>query len=142
MEDPHQKHDQQQRVSRTLSVSSRAAVNTVGKLKDRFTELEESLTKIAKVVSSQSSSLQELLEAKLELAQIIGKLEKFQFNEVDAVVTHGLSSGKDEVRQERKGLTRAVTSLAEEATGMHKEVSELIEAMTPPKGSNSSSNSR
>eukprot|EP00752_Nemacystus_decipiens_P010373 g9243.t1 len=135
MEDQQHKHGQPQRVSRTLSVSSRAAVNTVGQLKNRFTQLEQSLKKTTEVVSSQSSSLEELLEAKLELAQIIGTLEKFQFNEVDAVVTHGLSSGKEEVRQERKELTRAVTSLAEEATGRHKEVSELIAAMTPPSGS-------
>lgn len=56
--DPQQKHGQQQRVSRTLSVPSRAAVNTVGKLKDRFTELEESLKKTTEVISSQSSTLQ------------------------------------------------------------------------------------
>lgn len=58
MEDPQQKLGQPQRVSRTLSVSSRAAVNTVGQLKSRFTQLEESLRKTTEVVSSQTSSLQ------------------------------------------------------------------------------------
>ena len=50
-----------------------------------------------------------------------------------------LDPRRRKVRQERKGLTRAVTSLAEEATGRHKEVSELIEAMTPPSGAGGSS---
>lgn len=60
MEDPQQKHGEPKRVSRTLSVSSRAAVNTVGQLKSRFTQLEESLKKTTEVVSSQSSTLQVL----------------------------------------------------------------------------------
>lgn len=57
MEDPQQLK-QQQRVSRTLSVSSRAAVNTVEQLKNRFVQLEESLKKTTEVVSSQNSTLQ------------------------------------------------------------------------------------
>lgn len=57
MEDP-QGQQKQPRVSRALSVSSRAAVNTVGKLKDRLAQLEESLKKTTEVVSSQTSTLQ------------------------------------------------------------------------------------
>ncbi|CAM9379196.1 unnamed protein product, partial [Scytosiphon promiscuus] len=103
-------------------------------LKARFAQLEEALRKTTKVVVSQGSQLEDLLQAKLELAQIIGTLEKFQFNEVDAVVTHGLSSGKGEVRQQRKDLTRAVSELTEEATARHREVAELIAVMSPSPG--------
>ncbi|CAM9775684.1 unnamed protein product [Ectocarpus sp. 12 AP-2014] len=141
---PQQQQQQQQQqpqdVRRTLSVSSRAAVNTVGQLRERCEQLEEALRKTTEVVSSESSTIQELLEAKLELAQIVGSLEKFQFNEVDAVATHGLTTGKDEVRQQRKDLTREVTALAEEATSRHREAAELITAMSPS-SSNSNSNS-
>lgn len=58
---PQQQHQQQllpQNVRRTLSVSSRAAVNTVGQLKERFEQLEEALRKTTEVVSSQSSTIQ------------------------------------------------------------------------------------
>lgn len=53
MEEP-----QTQRVSRTMSVKSRAAVNTVEELKARFANLQSRLTQVTEVVSSESSTVQ------------------------------------------------------------------------------------
>lgn len=69
MEDPTQEErsqqqnqrdqqDQQESVRRTLSVSSRAAVNTVEQLKTRFAQLQEALRKTIEVVLSQGAKLE------------------------------------------------------------------------------------
>lgn len=113
-----------------MSVSSRAAVNTVEELKSRLGHMEERLRQASKVASSERSTVEELLEVKQELAQMVGTLEKFQFNEVDAVVTHNLNSGKDEVRRQRRALTDTVTALGEEAARMHKAIAARIGAVT------------
>ncbi|CAM9752970.1 unnamed protein product [Laminaria digitata] len=84
------------RLDRSMSTTSAAAVSTVQELTATFRSLEDRLEQAAEVVTSEGVTLPELFAAKLELAQIVGRLEKFQFDEVDAVATHHLTSGKDE----------------------------------------------
>lgn len=69
MEEPRPQQQQEQRmdeagerrpepVSRTLSISSKAAFNTVEKLKTRFGQLAEALRKTSEVVASDKSTTQ------------------------------------------------------------------------------------
>eukprot|EP00904_Undaria_pinnatifida_P010084 jgi/Undpi1/6205/HiC_scaffold_20.g08689.m1 len=117
------------RLDRTMSTKSAAAVTTVQELNARFGSLQDRLRQAAEAVASDGATLPELFAAKQELAQIVGQIEKFQFDEVDAVATHHLTSGKDEVRQQRKSLTRAVTALGEEAASKHEIVAARIKSM-------------
>ena len=64
-----------------------------------------------KTAQSPISSAQDLLRVKNSGHQFGGKLEKFQYVKVDAVVTAGLTTGKEEARGRRRKLNRMCESL-------------------------------
>eukprot|EP00602_Paraphysomonas_sp_CaronLab_P004131 CAMPEP_0185024842 /NCGR_PEP_ID=MMETSP1103-20130426/8032_1 /TAXON_ID=36769 /ORGANISM="Paraphysomonas bandaiensis, Strain Caron Lab Isolate" /LENGTH=211 /DNA_ID=CAMNT_0027557911 /DNA_START=45 /DNA_END=681 /DNA_ORIENTATION=+ len=67
-----------------------------------------------------------LVHAKHELAQIIGDLEKLQFNEVDSVETHGLDSGKSEASAHRKDLNAKINEMMEQTQLLYQQIDSTL----------------
>jgi hypothetical protein len=67
-------------------------------------------------------------KAKNKLAQLLGSIEKLQFNQLDAVTTAHLDSGKAEAKTTRRELNASLDELQEFVRSLYKK----FDAVTPP----------
>ena len=108
---------------RRLTAASLKALDGVTLLENEINDLVLELNDMLKIVKSPISAVPDLLKVKSSCHQFGGRLEKFQYVKVDAVVTAGLTTGKDEARARRKKLNKMCESLR---ISLH-EVLELVE---------------
>lgn len=71
-------------------------------------------------------------KAKGKLAQLLGRIEKLQFNQLDAVTTAHLDSGKVEAKAHRRELNAALDELQEFVQSLYKKFDEVL---PPPQSS-------
>jgi len=105
-------------MDRKLSVMSEGAMNSVTALEAEVGLFTQRLAAIERRLGD-ALGRKQLAELKQSAAQIVGQLERFQEDRVDAIVTADLQSGKDVVRQHRKQLTAQVSALSEKAIALH-----------------------
>ena len=85
---------------RQLSVGSDAAMQQVEVLKERCDEMSHSIDAIQTRLATETLGKRQLQELKNSVAQIIGTLDRFQEDHVDAITTGDLETGKQTHRSE------------------------------------------
>lgn len=68
-------------LQRTVSKSSKAALVVISELEEEYTELQNTFTQLSGV---DRSNLEAMHKAKNALAQLLGDIDKFQFNKVSS----------------------------------------------------------
>jgi len=96
------------RLVREYSALSRRAISRIGEIGDGLSAYERQIEDIEQGLVSNSLSVG---KAKTDLGQLHGNVFKLLSNQVDAVQTGELNSGKDIARAERKDLTRRAEAL-------------------------------
>jgi len=69
-----------------------------------------------------------LLEAKDQIAQMNGNLEKLQYNGVDSIITAELESGKEKAKEKRKALNQRCDSLRERILQNSRDLAKMLTA--------------
>lgn len=69
-----------------------------------------------------------LLEAKDQIAQMNGNLEKLQYNGVDSIITAELESGKEKAKEKRKALNQRCDSLRERILQNSRDLARMLTA--------------
>ena len=108
---------------------------------DRLEDLKHSYESMKHQVEQirQSTDLSDYLSvsrSKSQLAQLLGSIEKLQFNKLDAVCTVNLHSGKQEAKSNRRELNAALDALQEEVSSLYAEYDKVPR---PPSSSSPSS---
>lgn len=85
-----------------FSAASAATLGQLEGLDERFGAMTSAADAIEALLDAGSVPAARLVEAKHELAQLNGDLEKFQFTKIDAVETSELNSGKTDAKAHRK----------------------------------------
>ena len=88
-----------------FSAASAATLGQLEGLDERFGAMTSAADAIEALLDAGSVPAARLVEAKHELAQLNGDLEKFQFTKIDAVETSELNSGKTDAKAHRKVVT-------------------------------------
>lgn len=112
-----------------------ASANTLSKLDKVSTEhfaLASAIADIEK--STDPNNAESVLEGKHRLAQLAGDIDKLQFNQLDAIETTALHSGKEEARAQRKDLTRSLDILQQHVQEMYERFSERAAALLASAG--------
>jgi hypothetical protein len=94
------------KLSRRYSVESDKRIEKLMLLTDKVDTIEHKFNGFRQAVSDGTASAAQLSTIQDALAQEYGHLEKLQFNEIDAVITGDLTTGKDDARQMRKALSK------------------------------------
>mmetsp|Transcript_53243 Transcript_53243/g.147593 ORF Transcript_53243/g.147593 Transcript_53243/m.147593 type:complete len:111 (-) Transcript_53243:282-614(-) len=105
--------------SRKMSTISTERLATLEDLQAQFDEMSSMVDEFQGTIEGGASEPEELLAIKSQLAQLNGKLDRFQFESVDAVATGDLSSGKSDAKAMRKALNAGVDVLRERVTALH-----------------------
>jgi len=117
-------------IGRKYSVMSESALSNLDNIElnmDTFTK--EMLT-----IDEEFNSIGEaagLVVLKNQLIQLMGNIEKLQFNELDAVVTGDLTSGKDATKIRRKKLNSDVSGLQQTCQSLFDDISQKIVDLQP-----------
>mmetsp|Transcript_29352 Transcript_29352/g.49544 ORF Transcript_29352/g.49544 Transcript_29352/m.49544 type:complete len:606 (-) Transcript_29352:167-1984(-) len=106
-----------QQKGRQLSVESEKSLNQLEDLKQAYETLMTEAKDIEK--NTDIDNYKAVSKAKNRLAQITGSIEKLQFNQLDAVSTVHLNSGKSKVRSHRRELNAALDELQEFTSSLH-----------------------
>lgn len=114
-----------------LGVSPRSAA-ALNKLQRYNQELED----LENEVADMEAALQDyprtprtrLLEAKDQIAQMNGSLEKLQYSGVDSIITAELESGKERAKEKRKSLNQRCDALRERILQDSKDLQKMLAA--------------
>jgi hypothetical protein len=117
-----------------FSEVSIATLNKLGTLYKKLEGITERMEEAAAVqpmeeTECSADDLIRLIKAKNDLAQVAGDLEKLQSQELDAVQTAELTSGKDTARSRRKNLNLAVDNLMTRTHELHKDFAALVKRL-------------
>lgn len=115
-------------LSRRLTQQSEQSLNLLSDLDQRLTGIEQFLFATAKLFEKDpaSISLEELVKIKNELIEGEHNLNNLQFGEIDAVQTVHLTTGKDEVKAERKMLVKRCEPAAKEFENIFAIINKLL----------------
>ncbi|GBG33564.1 Hypothetical Protein FCC1311_097872 [Hondaea fermentalgiana] len=118
---------------RQVSARSEAAVVKLEALEAELSGYEESFKNMV-IKASAGPEIAEVRKIKDELALLNGKVDALQMRGIDAVQVGELSSGQQEAREKRKGLTKRVTLLSERIVKLHEAIMEHLKevAQTAP----------
>jgi hypothetical protein len=95
-------------------------------IEQKCDEIGHRLDAIQKRVDEEELARRQLQEIKQSLAQIVGQLDRFQEDHIDAIVTHDLESGKEAVRLQRKRLTARCLALRERAMALYTAIEQQL----------------
>lgn len=109
-------------LSRQISASSQEALGKLSKLEDKYDSLDARLSDLS-FSEANTVALPERSKLVKKVQQLSSDVEKFLNTEVDAVITYGLVSGKDEGRRRRKALVSRIETLQMRADGVIKKLS-------------------
>ena len=107
-----------------FSAASAATLGQLEGLDERFGAMTSAADAIEALLDAGSVPAARLVEAKHELAQLNGDLEKFQFTQVDAIETGELNSGKADAKAHRKRLNAEVEAAQARIKALHARVTE------------------
>ncbi|GMI11725.1 hypothetical protein TrLO_g5507 [Triparma laevis f. longispina] len=93
-------------MQRRQTVQSAAALSKLAVLDTEISQFEASYSNFSSVLSSSTSTIEQLTQTRNECRQWSGNLEKFQYVKVDSIITAELSTGKDEAKAKRKELNK------------------------------------
>jgi hypothetical protein len=123
-----------QDAGKQYSIESTKTLDHIQDLKDSYQSMQLEVEGIQK--STDMNDYKTVSKAKSQLAQVLGNIEKLQFNQLDAVSTVHLDSGKDAAKSSRRELHSSLDELQEFVSSLY----ERYEAIpTPPVLSPSSS---
>ncbi|KAG5191201.1 hypothetical protein JKP88DRAFT_231373 [Tribonema minus] len=117
-----------EKINRQLSALSATTLSKVTDLEAQCDELEKQLEHVEATLAAGSVTKEDLQQTKQQLAQSVGLVDKFQDEQVDAIVTADLNSGRAIVRQHRKELTQRVTALRERTLSTYHRVEQALQA--------------
>ena len=115
------------------SVESVKTLDRLDDLKHSYESMKHQVEQIRK--STDLSDYLSVSRSKSQLAQLLGSIEKLQFNKLDAVCTVNLHSGKQVAKSNRRELNAALDALQEEVSSLYAEYDKV------PRPSSSSSSS-
>ena len=107
---------------RRMSTVSRTRLQILEDLDSRLTKYEAKIPGFQSAVKKGSANASQLGVIKGELGQLFGDLEKLQYNEIDAVITGDLETGREDARAMRKGLTKRTARMLDEVKRLVDEV--------------------
>ena len=116
------------------SIQSTKTLDRLEDLKHSYESMKHQVEQIRK--STDLSDYLSVSRSKCQLAQLLGSIEKLQFNKLDAVCTVNLHSGKQEAKSNRRELNAALDALQEEVSSLYAEYDKVPR---PPSSSSSSS---
>lgn len=102
------------RLVRDYSALSKRAISRISEIGDGLSAYEKQIEDIEKGLASSSIAIG---KAKADLGQLHGNVFKLLSNQVDAVQTGELNSGKDVARAERKDLSHRAEALLDRVEG-------------------------
>ncbi|CAK4309035.1 unnamed protein product [Aphanomyces euteiches] len=111
---------------RIYSNASESALDQLSELQTSFDNLARKVKEIEWQVTVHNAtptvSRSDLLESKDAIAQMVGALDKLQYNGIDGVITAQLKSGKERVRDQRKALNRHCEALRTSMMSLHQQL--------------------
>lgn len=111
-------------LERQLSSLSTQRINTLREIEGRVRELEDLLHNIEHVASTREPEGR--VQAKVGLRQLVGWLDKLQFNEIDAIATSDLQSGKTSAKHYRKSLHARIEAMREHIEELYKSLETVV----------------
>lgn len=111
-------------LERQLSSLSTQRINTLREMEGRVRELEDLLHNVEHVASS--TEPEGRVQAKVGLRQLVGWLDKLQFNEIDAIATSDLQSGKTSAKHYRKSLHARIEAMREHIEELYKSLETVV----------------
>lgn len=102
------------KLARRYSVESDKRIEKLMLLAQKVDMIEQKFNGFRQAVDAGTASAAQLSTIQDALAQEYGHLEKIQFNEIDAVITGDLTSGKDDAKQMRKTLSKRTGEMLSE----------------------------
>ena len=110
------------KVARRYSIESDKRIDQLILLSKKVDTIEQKIEGFQKAVNEGTASGAQLSVIQDALAQLYGNLEKLQFNEIDAVVTGDLTSGRVDAKQRRKALSKRTSQMLSEVERLVKEI--------------------
>ena len=99
------------------SIQSTKTLDRLEDLKHSYESMKHQVEQIRK--STDLSDYLSVSRSKSQLAQLLGSIEKLQFNKLDAVCTVNLHSGKQVAKSNRRELNAALDALQEEVSSLY-----------------------
>ena len=130
-----------QEKGKQYSVESVKTLDRLEDLKHSYESMKHQVEQIRK--STDLSDYLSVSRSKSQLAQLLGSIEKLQFNKLDAVCTVNLHSGKQVAKSNRRELNAALDALQEEVSSLYAEYDKVprpSSSSSPTPSNNSSSN--
>ncbi|KAF0716768.1 Aste57867_2676 [Aphanomyces stellatus] len=119
---------------RIYSNASESALDQLADLQTLVNRLERKVKEIEWQVTVHSATptvpRADLVESKDSIAQMVGSLDKIQFNGIDGVITAQLKTGKESVRDQRKALNKHCEGLRATMMTLHQQLTAHVAAFT------------
>lgn len=112
---------------RQFSVESVKTLDSIQALRVAYESMLRQAESIQK--STDVNNYRSLSMSKSQLAQLLGSIEKLQFNQLDAVSTVHLSSGKTEAKSTRRNLNALLDELQEFVRGLYEKYTAAAEEL-------------
>jgi TolA-binding protein len=112
-----------------VSPRSAAALNKLQRYNQEVEDLENEVADIEAALQDYPRTPRaRLLEAKDQIAQMNGNLEKLQYSGVDSIITAELESGKERAKEKRKALNQRCDALRERILQDSKDLQRMLAA--------------
>lgn len=115
-----------------ISPQSATALQQLESYADQLEGLENEVMHVETVIGNSKASRVRLLEAKDQIAQTNGYLEKLQYAGVDSIITAELDSGKELAREKRKALNQRCDQLRERLLATSQKLAKVLDALGSP----------
>jgi len=110
-----------------VSPRSAAALNKLQRYNQEVEDLENEVADIEAALQDYPRTPRaRLLEAKDQIAQMNGNLEKLQYSGVDSIITAELASGKERAKEKRKALNQRCDALRERILQDSKDLRKML----------------
>jgi hypothetical protein len=120
-------------MGKQYSMESVKTLDHIEELKHTYESMKHEADQISK--STDLESFQSVSRSKSRLAQLLGNIEKLQFNKLDAITTMHLHSGKSVAKSNRRELNAALDALQELVSSLYAK----YDAASPPSPTSTSS---
>ena len=111
------------------SIASSSALDSLMGIEQQLDRAEVTLSRDIEVL--RRLTFGQLVDFKAEIAQLHGSLEKLQFTRIDAVMTGGLTSGRDTARARRKAANKRCSALVHKASELFATLTALVKERAP-----------
>lgn len=115
-----------------ISPQSATALQQLESYADQLEGLENEVMHVEAVIGNSKASRVRLLEAKDQIAQTNGYLEKLQYAGVDSIITAELNSGKELAREKRKALNARCDILRERLLAASQKLNKVLDSFGSP----------